>query len=289
MKSATGRIRNDWGIGMIGVFDSGIGGLTVLRSLQKALPETGFMYVGDHANAPYGTKSDEEIHKLTRASVQKMFDAGCDLVILACNTASAVALHDLQVEWLPQIDPSGKKRVLGVFVPIIEAMTDRDWGDNSPPSHTGLRNVLLFATEASVRSGAFARELKFRARDVKVEAVACPDLVPAIECGDAGAAEAAVIKYVKQGLERIPSPQTAALGCTHYPLANKYFAAHLPQDCMVFSQPFIVAKSLVNYVDRHPDFMNKIGQTVYFTSGNASEVSEEASKLFGVDIQFEQF
>ena len=270
---------------MSGVFDSGIGGLTVLRAMQKALPEQGFIYFGDHANAPYGPRNDDDIHRLTRDAVRKLFDLGCDLVVLACNTASAVALHDLQVEWLPKQE--GDRRVLGVFVPIIEAMTDRDWGDNSPPTHTGLRDVLLFATEASVRSGAFARELKFRARDVRVEAVACPDLVPAIERGDELAIAEAVKKYVAQGLSLLPDPQTAALACTHYPIAGKHFAANLPKETMIFSQPFIVAKSLVHYLQRHPRFANQLATTRYLTSGDAATVSKEATQFIGENMEFE--
>ncbi len=272
---------------MIGVFDSGIGGLTVLKAMQKSMPDTGFLYYGDHANSPYGTKSEAEIHGLTRAAVRKLFDLGCDLVVLACNTASAVALHDLQTEWLPKNDQGRERRVLGVFVPMIEAMTDRDWGDNAPPTHTGLRDVLLFATDASVKSGAFSRELRFRARDVHVEAIACHDLVPAIEAGDEAAIKAAVEKYVAQGLEGLPDPQTAALACTHYPIAAKYFAAALPKETMIFSQPFIVAKALFDYVNRHKRFSNATGKTRFITSGDGVKVSKEASNFIGEDIIFE--
>ena len=133
----------------IGVFDSGLGGLTVLSALVRALPRQDFVYLGDNANAPYGWKSPAEIYELTIAGVERLFREGCGLVVLACNTASAVALHDLQVNWL---NPA-THRVLGVFVPVIEHLTRRDWGDNTPPTHTGLRDVALFATPATVRSG----------------------------------------------------------------------------------------------------------------------------------------
>ena len=134
----------------IGVFDSGLGGLTILSAIARSLPEQDFVYLGDNANAPYGPKSPDEIYNLTIAGVERLFGAGCGLVVLACNTASAVALHDLQVNWL---NPA-THRVLGVFVPVIEHLTRRDWGDNTPPTHTGLRDVALFATPATVRSGA---------------------------------------------------------------------------------------------------------------------------------------
>ena len=136
----------------IGFFDSGLGGLTVLEAVRKRLPGQEFIYLGDSASAPYGTRDRREVYRLTLAGVKILFSQGCDLVVLACNTASAVALHALQVGWL---DPS-ERRVLGVFVPVIEFLTRRDWGDNSPPTHTGLRDVALFATPATVRSGAFS-------------------------------------------------------------------------------------------------------------------------------------
>ena len=164
----------------IGVFDSGLGGLTILGACVRALPQQDFVYLGDNANAPYGMRSPAEVYNLTVAGVERLFHAGCGLVILACNTASAVALHDLQVNWL---NPA-THRVLGVFVPVIEHLTRRDWGDNAPPTHTGLRDVALFATPATVRSGAFPRELRFRARDVTVAPQACTGLVEAIEAGD---------------------------------------------------------------------------------------------------------
>lgn len=272
---------------MIGVFDSGIGGLTILDGLRKKLPDAGFLYFGDHKNAPYGLKSPEEIHQLTRDAVVHCFEQGCELVILACNTASAVALHDLQTDWLPEIDPSGQKRVLGVFVPIIEAMTKRDWGDNAPPTHTGLRDVLLFATPATIASGAFSRELKFRARDVTVEGVACAGLVEAIESGDQAKIQALVDGFVAEGLKNLPNPQTAALACTHYPIALGEFRKALPLDTVIFSQPEIVAQSLSDYLERHPRFKNNLGEIIYQTSGEAAQVSKEASRFIGHDVKFE--
>jgi len=139
----------------IGVFDSGLGGLTVLEAFRRRLPDQDFVYFGDNAHAPYGVKAPGEVYRLTIAGVQRLFDEGCRLVILACNTASAVALHDLQVDWL---DPA-QHRVLGVFVPIIEHLTRRNWGDNWVPTHTGLHDVALFATPATVISGAFPLSL----------------------------------------------------------------------------------------------------------------------------------
>ncbi len=264
----------------IGVFDSGLGGLTVLQALQKRLPDQAFVYFGDNANAPIGGRPAEEIHEITRNGVQRLFDAGCDLVILACNTASAVALHDLQVNWL-----TGERRVLGVFVPVIEDLTRRDWGDNTPPSHTGLHNVALFATPATVESGAFPRELKFRARDVDVVAEACVGLVNAIEAGDIPGAEALVDAHVASLLERLPAPQAAVLGCTHYPLLQDRFRAALPPDTRLVSQPDIVADSLADYLERHPRFAAR-GDTRYLTSGNPAEITRQAERFTGHSLPF---
>ncbi len=264
----------------IGVFDSGLGGLTVLQAFRDRLPEQAFVYFGDNANAPIGGRPAAEIHDITRKGVQRLFDAGCDLVVLACNTASAVALHDLQVDWL-----QGDRRVLGVFVPVIEELTSRDWGDNTPPTHTGLRNVALFATPATVESGAFARELKFRARDVEVVAEACVGLVDAIEAGDMVGAEALVDAHVASLLERLPEPQSAVLGCTHYPLMEDRFRAALPNRTRLVSQPEIVADSLVDYLQRHPRFA-QAGDVVYLTSGNPAQTSRRAELFLGHPVPF---
>ena len=264
----------------IGVFDSGLGGLTVLKAAMKKLPEQAFVYYGDNANTPYGSKTDVEIYDLTIAGVTRLFEAGCDLVILACNSASAVALHDLQMNWL-----TPDKRVLGVFVPMIEELTRRDWGDNSPPTHTGLKNVALFATPATVSSGAFERELKFRARDVDVIGEACVGLVAAIEEGDSLGAEALVDAHVATLLETLPNPQAAVLGCTHYPLVEERFRAALPKSTRILVQPEIVADSLEDYLRRHPRFVAH-GDVSYLTSGDPVEVSRSAERFLGHSLTF---
>ncbi|MGR3627409.1 MAG: glutamate racemase, partial [Limimaricola sp.] len=163
----------------VGIFDSGLGGLTVLGAIEKRLPEVPLVYYGDNAHAPYGVRTADDIFELTTRATERLFDAGCDLVILACNTASAAALRRMQEGWVPK-----GKRVLGVFVPLIEALTERHWGDNSPPREVGVKHVALFATPATVRSRAFQRELAFRAIGVDVEAQACGGVVDAIEEGD---------------------------------------------------------------------------------------------------------
>jgi glutamate racemase len=266
----------------IGVFDSGIGGLTVLRALRAALPEQDFVYLGDNANAPYGTRSAQEVYSLTRDGVQRLFGLGCRLVVLACNTASAVALRDLQMRWL---DPT-ERRVLGVFVPIIEHLAGRDWGDQSPPTHTGLSTVGLFATPATVASGAFARELHFRARDVEVEAEACVGLVEAIEEGRWDAAEEAVRGHVAALLARMPAPQAAVLGCTHYPLVEDAFRQALPPETVLVSQPALVAESLARYLARHPRFGGGGGGLRLLTSGDPARVGRQATRFLGRPADF---
>ena len=152
----------------VGIFDSGLGGLTVLEACANRLPAQSFIYMGDNLNAPYGVRDTSNIFDLTTKCIERMWEEDCDLVILACNTASAAALKQIQEEWLPK-----NKKVLGVFVPLIESLTNRNWGDNSPPREVGVKNVALFATPSTVASRAFQRELAFRAIGVDVESQAC--------------------------------------------------------------------------------------------------------------------
>ncbi len=266
----------------IGVFDSGLGGLTILGALTRILPAQDFIYLGDNANAPYGTRSPAEVYNLTVAGVERLFAEGCGLVVLACNTASAVALHDLQVNWL---NPA-THRVLGVFVPVIEHLTRRDWGDNAPPTHTGLSDVALFATPATVRSGAFPRELRFRARDVSVVPQACTGLVEAIEAGDLARAGAVARDHVAALLARLPRPQSAVLGCTHYPLVEAAFREALPPETALVSQPALIAASLSDYLKRHPEFAGGEGAVRYLTTGDPDAVGERAAVFTGMPLPF---
>ena len=267
----------------IGVFDSGLGGLTILKALQERLPEQAFMYLGDNANTPYGTRDSYDVFDLTTKSVQSLFDKGCELVILACNTASASALHRMQVSWLPE----GNKRVLGGFVPMIENLTQRDWGDNAPPTHTGLENVAVFATRATVQSGAFPREMKFRARDVDVFGRACDGLVDAIEAGDRALSEELVQNHVAALLETCPKPQAAVLGCTHYPIVEDIFRASLPAETKLLSQPLIVAEATADYLDRHERYREE-GETRYFTTGEVEKVGELAELFLGHPAEWQK-
>ncbi|MFD0908513.1 glutamate racemase [Ruegeria arenilitoris] len=264
----------------VGIFDSGLGGLTVLNAAQTRLPEVDFLYYADSAHAPYGVRDAEDIYNLTRNAVQDLWSRGCDLVILACNTASAAALRRMQEEGVPQ-----SKRVLGVFVPLIEALTERQWGDNSPPREVAVKHVALFATPATVASRAFQRELAFRAIGVDVEAQACGGVVDAIEDGDMILAEALVRSHVDALKRKMPHPQAAILGCTHYPLMAEAFQAALGPDVQVFSQGDLVAESLADYLQRHPDMLGG-GEAGYLTTGNPQKVSDRATQFLRRQITF---
>jgi len=265
----------------VGVFDSGLGGLTVLDSVAARMPRIAFVYYGDNANAPYGVRGTDDIYALTCRAVERLWEEGCDLVILACNTASAAALRRMQESGLPH-----GKRVLGVFVPLIEALTERRWGDNSPPREVAVKNVALFATPATVASRAFQRELAFRAIGVDVEAQPCGGVVDAIEAGDMILAEALVHGHVEALKRRMPTPQAAVLGCTHYPLMAEAFQAALGPEVTVFSQADLVAASLVDYLGRHPGLSGAGDQPRFLTSGDARAVSHKATALLRRKITF---
>lgn len=266
----------------VGVFDSGLGGLTVHQAIAARLPDLPLVYLGDNAHAPYGVRTAEDIFELTCAGVSRLWDEGCDLVILACNTASAAALRRMQETWLPE-----NKRVLGVFVPMIEALTERRWGDNSPPREVAVKHVALFATPATVASRAFQRELAFRAVGVDVEAQPCAGVVDAIELGDEILAEALVTSHVESLLRRMPHPEAAILGCTHYPLMEEAFQRALGSQVAVYSQAGLVAESLADYLDRHPEFLGTGETSKYLTTGDPQRVSGKATQFLRRPIRFE--
>lgn len=277
---------------MIGAFDSGHGGLTVLRALHQHLPMYDFLYLGDHADAPYGDRAPEEIYELTLAGVSRLFDRGARLVILACNTASAVALRRLQQTWLDQTWPG--RRVLGVLVPMVEAVTGVPWmADVAASRQAGeARTIGIFATSRTVDSGAYPREIAARAPEVRVVQQACPGLVPLIEA-DAPRAqvEDAVRRYADGLLTRLDgqAPQAVMLGCTHYPLVAALFTAALPPGVEVLSQPDLTAKSLAAYLQRHPEF-DRVGRgdVGFLTTGDSGRVTDLATRFFGKPARFDQ-
>lgn len=280
---------------MIGVFDSGHGGLTVLRALVSAAPARPLVYLGDHAAAPYGPRDEEDIYRLTVQGVERLFEQGCGLVLLACNTAAAVALRRMQRTWLPTAYPG--RNVLGVLVPVVEAITRVPWMQDGPSAdwRPEPRTVGVFATPATVRSGSFPREIGKRAPDVRVVQQACPDLVPLIERGagddELGPAVRGCVGALLAQLGGQPL-DAVVLGCTHYPLVAHLFAEALPPGVEVLCQPSLVARSLDNYLERHPEYapvMNgHAAAPRFFTTGAAEPVGALAGRFFGRPTPFER-
>jgi len=270
---------------MIGVFDSGSGGLTVLAALSARLPGRHFVYLGDHARAPYGARPPEEVLAFTRDGVERLFAQGCRLVILACNTACALALRPLQEDWLPVRHPD--RRLLGVFVPLVEALTGRPWQrEEERPDPVPRFRLAVFATPATVRSGAFGREVKRRLPGVTVTEIPCPGLVELIETGaPTDEIENSVAGFLAplSAAGRLP-PQRAVLGCTHYPLVAGAFARALPPDSEILDQPAVVAASLARYLERWPVFDGESrggGSITLLTTGVPERVAAGIARLAG--------
>ncbi|MFD1795710.1 glutamate racemase [Paracoccus aurantiacus] len=266
----------------VGIFDSGLGGLTVYKAIRDRLPDLPLVYFGDNAHAPYGVRTADDIYDLTCAATERLWTEGCDLVILACNTASAAALRRMQEKFVPE-----NKRVLGVFVPLIEALTERQWGDNSPPREVAVKHVALFATPATVASRAFQRELAFRAIGVDVEAQPCGGVVDAIEDGDEILAEALISSHVEALKRRMPHPEAAILGCTHYPFMQDSFQKALGPDVTLFSQASLVAESLADYLERRPEFIGSGTESKCLTTGTPARVSSKATQFLRMPISFD--
>jgi len=277
---------------MIGVFDSGHGGLTVLRSLTRQLPERGFIYLGDHANAPYGERDAEAVYDLTLENIERLFRMDCRLVILACNTAAAVALRRLQRTWLDDAWPG--RRVLGVLVPVVEAIVRQPWHVEEP--HTGpdapSETVAIFATRRTVESRAYVGEILKRAPDVLIVQQACPGLVDAIEAGaPQDEIHGLVAGFTTELLDRMQGvlPDVAVLGCTHYGLVAKAFRDALPSGTALLHQPDLVADSLADYLLRHPEFAadhQQIHRLDFLTTGDPKHVSRVAARFYGASAAF---
>ena len=283
---------------MIGLFDSGTGGLTILDAVQKALPGEPLIYLGDHARAPYGSMSNPEILAATRSGVSRLFADGCGLVILACNTASAVALRSLQENWLPTAYP--ERRILGILVPMVEALTGLEWDRENPGlSNQPGQTVAVFATRCTTRSRAYVEEIEKRAPWFRIVQQACPGLVRLIEAGAAGQdIQTLVDRYVGEVMTReaLQAFDGVILGCTHYPLIEDRFRAALPAGTTIVSQPRIVVASLENYLARHPEFRAAPGaaaagaaaQVRLLTTGDPATVSALAGHFLGRQIDFEK-
>ena len=266
--------------GPIGIFDSGYGGLTILHGIRQLLPEYDYLYLGDNARTPYGTRSFDVVYEFTRQAVQKLFEMGCHLVILGCNTASAKALRSIQQNDLPQWDP--QRRVLGVIRPTAEIIG----------SLTQNRHVGIFATEGTIKSESYNLEIHKLYPDIQVSGVACPFWVPLVEYheADSPGADYFVKKRIDQLLRLDPQIDTVILGCTHYPLLLPKIHKYIPRGIRIIAQGEYVASSLQNYFQRHPDMeqrCTKNGQTRYLTTENPERFKEQAQIFLHENIEVE--
>ena len=267
--------------GAIGIFDSGYGGLTILEKIRTELPEYDYIYLGDNARTPYGTRSFDVVYKYTLECVTRLFELGCQLVILACNTASAKALRSIQQRDLPLIDPN--RRVLGVIRPTVEAVG----------ALTKSRHVGLLATSGTVQSDSYPLEIQKLYSDIKVTSEACPMWVPLIENNEYNSegADYFVQKNLRNLLKNDPKIDTIMLGCTHYPILLEKIKKNIPENIAVVSQGAIVAKSLADYLHRHPEMeaqCTKNATCRYLTTESIEKFSTSASVFLHKNVEAEQ-
>ena len=275
---------------MIGVFDSGLGGLTVLRVLAERFPQLSFTYLGDHANVPYGDRPSEQVVALTRDGTEALFERGCRLVLLGCNTATAVAARSLQQTWLPASPWRGTHNILGIVAPTVEAATQTPWAVTAPqyPQKYNTDLVAVFGTTRTVASGVYPEEIRKRCPKVEVVQQVCAGLAGAIE---AGAPEAKLDALVAAGVSGLLAqtsgapPHRAILGCTHFPLVEHLFRRHLPPFTRMLSQPVVVADSFEDYLARRPHYVADCPaerSIALLTSGDPADVSLRA-RIFWPD------
>ena len=258
--------------GPIGIFDSGYGGLTILHGLRQLLPQYDYMYLGDNARAPYGSRSFEVEYKFTRQAVLKLFSMGCHLVILGCNTASAKALRSIQQRDIPELDPT--RRVLGIIRPTAEVI-----GNITKSNHVG-----LLATEGTIKSQSYDLEIAKLWPDIKVSGVACPLWAAIVEANEADSpgADYFVKKRIEQLMRKDADIDTIILGCTHYPLLMNSIVKNLPDGVRVVPQGMYVAESLKNYLKRHQDVDKMItqGGTCQYLTTESEEKFKESAQIF---------
>jgi glutamate racemase len=280
---------------VIGVFDSGFGGLTVHRALIEALPERDFVYLGDNRNAPYGTRPPIDVLNLTCAALERLFAEGCTLAIVACNTASVVALRWIQQQWLPARchDDGVTRNAIGIVVPTIEAATGIGGHENGNGAHQLKQSgtVAIFATRRTVETACYPIEIRKRRPDLTVVQQACPDLAGAIEQGrPRREIRALVDQYVSELLRNIDTPpECVILGCTHYPLVADLFAAALPPRVRMIHQPQATASALKFYLDRHPEYDDgHNGRRTFLSTGFSTEALPLIEKFWGGQLPFLQ-
>lgn len=266
--------------GPIGVFDSGYGGLTILHGIRQLLPDYDYIYLGDNARAPYGSRSFDVVYQFTRQAVMKLFESGCQLVILGCNTASAKALRSIQQNDLPKLDP--QRRVLGVIRPTAEVIGKL----------THSRHVGVLATEGTIKSHSYKLEIQKLWNDVTVTGIPCPLWVPIIENNEADTpgADYFVKKRIDLILERDPQIDTLILGCTHYPILMPKIRKHVPENMQIVAQGEYVAESLQDYLRRHPDMeqrCTKHGTVRFLTTENPEKFKENAQIFIHEEVNVE--
>lgn len=262
----------------IGIFDSGYGGLTVLRELVNRLPQYDYLYLGDNARSPYGTRSFHTVYQYTLQCVKWFFENGCSLVILACNTASAKALRTIQQNDLPKIAPG--KRVLGVIRPTTESIGNYSQSDS----------IGILATSGTVASQSYPIEIQKFFPDVKVYQEACPMWVPLIENNEINNHGSAffIRKNLQSLFQKGKNIDVVLLACTHYPIMQEQIREYLPVDVKLLSQGTIVAESLVDYLHRHPEIdslCSKNGKREFFTTDSAEDFDNHATLFFGEPVQ----
>ena len=266
--------------GPIGIFDSGYGGLTILHGIRQLLPQYAYLYLGDNARAPYGTRSFDVVYEFTRQAVVKLFEMGCHLIILGCNTASAKALRSIQQNDLPKLD--AQRRVLGIIRPTTEII-----GQLTQSRHVG-----IFATEGTVKSESYNLEIHKLFPDIRVTGVACPFWVPLVEYNEADSpgADYFVKKAIDQLMRQDPDIDTVILGCTHYPLLLPKIHKYIPRGIRIVSQGEYVAESLQQYFYRHPEIEQRCtrnGQVQYLTTENAEKFKEQAQLFLHEPVDVE--
>ncbi len=267
--------------GPIGVFDSGYGGLTILSKIREVLPQYDYIYLGDNARTPYGTRSFEIVYEFTLQAVTRLFGMGCQLVILACNTASAKALRSIQMNDLPGLDPT--RRVLGVIRPTVECI-----GDITRSRHVG-----VLGTSGTIKSESYPLEVHKLFPDIKVSGVACPLWVPLVENNEAqgDGADYFVRKYIDELLAKDKLIDTVILGCTHFPLLLSKIRQYMPEGITTVTQGELVAESLRDYLFRHPEMDKKCtkgGRCVYRTTESEDKFTESASVFLNETIRVER-
>ena len=256
--------------GPIGIFDSGYGGLTIYDEIQKLLPQYDYLYLGDNARTPYGTRSFDVVYEFTRQAVRYLFQQGCQLVILACNTASAKALRTIQQVDIPSLDPN--RRVLGIIRPTVECI-----GDITENRHVG-----VLATEGTIKSHSYPLEIRKLFPEIEITGEACPMWVPLVETGeyDSDGADYFVKRHIDNLMERDPEIDSVILGCTHYPILLDKIRKHMPGHVKLVTQGAAVAASLKSYLERHPRMealCTKGGNTVFCTTEAGGKFGEQAS------------